>query len=135
MATGFSVKLPLTPDAVDGFYKLNKTFGEVAKQNIKMIVLTAPGERMMNPDFGVGIRNYLFDPLGANGNYEKLSTKITDQVSKYAPYVKIRSVNLIPLNEETGIGGMDRNYLGVRINYYIPNLNVSEDLEIKFFND
>lgn len=133
MATGFSVKLPLTPDAVDGFYKLNKTFGEVAKQNIKMIVLTAPGERMMNPDFGVGIRNYLFN--SDMGAYEKLSTTIRDQVRKYAPYINIRSVDLIPLNREAGIGGLDQNYLGVKINYYIPNLNVSEDLEIKFFNN
>jgi len=133
MATGFSVKLPLTPDAVDGLYKLNKTFGEVAKQNIKMIVLTAPGERIMNPDFGVGIRNYLFG--SSMGVYEKLSTNIRDQVRKYAPYINIRSIDLIPLNQETGIGGLDQNYLGVRINYIIPNTNLNEDLEIKFFNN
>ena len=61
MGVGYSPKLPLQYDSIDGYYKLNKTLHEVMKQNIKMVVLTSPGERMMQPDFGVGLRNYLFE--------------------------------------------------------------------------
>ena len=49
MTTGFSPKIPLQYDPSDGYYKMNKSFAEVVKQNIKMIVLTAPGERIMDP--------------------------------------------------------------------------------------
>ena len=31
---GYSPKIPLQYDITDGYYKLNKTFGEVVKQNI-----------------------------------------------------------------------------------------------------
>ena len=30
------------------------------KQNLKMLLLTRPGEYPMDPDFGVGMSNYLF---------------------------------------------------------------------------
>ena len=58
--SGKSPKLPLSKDYQDG-YTLNKTFRDVARQNLKMMVLTSPGERIMIPDFGVGIRQYLFE--------------------------------------------------------------------------
>jgi len=59
---GISVKLPLSRDPESG-YKLNKTLKQVARQNLKMLVLTAPGERIMIPEFGVGLRNYLFENI------------------------------------------------------------------------
>ena len=60
MPQGISPKLPLTIDSRDGKYALNKTVRQAIAQNLKNLVLTAPGERIMNSDFGVGIRNYLF---------------------------------------------------------------------------
>ena len=57
---GISPKLPLTRDRQDGF-ALNKTVLDSIKQNVKMVVLTSPGERVMDPAFGVGVRRYLFE--------------------------------------------------------------------------
>ena len=34
---------------------------KVVDQNLKMVLLTAPGERLMFPNFGVGMRRYLFE--------------------------------------------------------------------------
>ena len=48
----------------DGPFKLNKTLGEVVRQNFKNLVLTSPGERIMLPDFGAGLRRLLFDQQG-----------------------------------------------------------------------
>ena len=60
MAEGLSVALPLRIDPIDGAYGLNKKVSEVASQNLRMIILTSPGERIMYPEFGVGIRQFLF---------------------------------------------------------------------------
>ena len=57
---GFAPKLPLARDTGDGF-ALIKNFENMIKQNLKMLVLTSPGERIMIPDFGVGLRRYLFE--------------------------------------------------------------------------
>ncbi len=68
MATGYSVKLPLQISPSDGPYTLNKNLASVVKQNVKMVIFTSPGERIMDSNFGVGIRNYLFEPLTESTN-------------------------------------------------------------------
>ena len=57
---GYSPKLPLSLDPQDGF-RLTRTLKEVTSQNLKMLVLTSPGERIMEPAFGVGMYNFLFE--------------------------------------------------------------------------
>ena len=58
----YSPTLPLTIDELDG-YKMNKNIKDVIRQNFKMLILTSPGERIMLPDFGAGIRRFLFEPI------------------------------------------------------------------------
>jgi len=131
MAVGFSPQLPLRQDSVDGFYKLNKTLGDVARQNIKTIVLTAPGERIMHPEFGVGARNYLFNT--SVGVFQALNAKIVEQVGRYLPFVEIVNVSLADVNaDNTMLLGRNKNaqYMGIQIMYYISNLNLSDTLKI-----
>ena len=78
--SGISPKLPLSRDFEDG-YSLNKTLKDVARQNLKMLILTAPGERIMIPDFGVGLRNYLFENATEEGLYD-LKNRIIEQAKE-----------------------------------------------------
>jgi len=130
MAIGFSPKLPLRHDATDGFYALNKTLGEVAKQNLKMLVLTAPGERLMDPAFGVGARNYLFEQTREAHN--GLSSKILEQVRKYMPFIEIADINLTDLNTNEH---KSTHYMGISITYFIANLNLNNTLKITVSSD
>ena len=72
---GISPKLPLTYSKTDGPYLLNKNLKETVKQNFKMLVLTSPGERVMVPDFGVGLRNFLFEAMD-DSTYGQIVQKI-----------------------------------------------------------
>ena len=58
--SNYSPKLPLTLNPINGFEN-NQTVPSVVLQNLKMIILTSPGERIMDPNFGVGIKQYLFE--------------------------------------------------------------------------
>ena len=51
----FGVALPIRRSSNDGFEMLTR-FKTLIRQNLKMILLTAPGERIMYPEFGVGMR-------------------------------------------------------------------------------
>ena len=90
---GLSPKLPLALNSIDGI-GLNKTFTEVAKQNLKMVLLTNPGERIMDPGFGVGILSFLFE-----NNINQVTTNIRDtinsQVQEYLPYISIDEITII----------------------------------------
>ncbi len=131
MAVGYSPKLPLQPDQNDGFYMLNKTFGEVAKQNLKMIVLTVPGERIMEPNFGVGARNFLFNT--DQSAYQNLHIKIVEQVRKYLPFVQIIDISMTNLSESSS-RDIDSTQMGLQIIYTIPDLNLNDSLEMTFTN-
>ena len=57
MADGIAVALPLGVNDTDGAYILHKDLTSMAEQNLKMVILTNPGERIMVPEFGAGVRN------------------------------------------------------------------------------
>ena len=111
-------KLPLTLDSGDG-YKSIKSLKALVKQNFKMLILTNPGERVMDPEFGVGIKQFLFENYQSDV-YARIDNTIREQSSTYLPIVQIVSI-------EFGTGGIEDNSLGIRIEYSIPDI-ASRDL-------
>ena len=123
--SGFSPKLPLTLDADDG-YALNKNLRDVARQNFKALILTGPGERIMDPEFGVGIRNYLFEN-NIPSTYGQIETRIREQALKYLPYIQIDSIDFNAGDQDPTTSG---NLLSLRISYVIKKLAIIDSLEI-----
>ena len=123
--SGFSPKLPLTKASADG-YAVTKSLKEVARQNFKNLVLTSPGERIMDPLFGVGIRNYLFEN-NTISTHGKIEAKIKSQTKKYLPYITIEAVEFNNIETNANIS---ENFLGVRIFFSIQKLAISDVLEI-----
>ena len=97
---------------------------ELIKQNMKMILLTIPGERIMLPKFGVGIQRFLFE-LETTEFSAELSGLIQEQVSTYLPPVTILDITPDTTN-------VDRNTLGLKISYEIDFLNARETLDLLF---
>ena len=96
------------------------TLKDNIKQNLKMLILTNPGERVMDPNFGVGIRRYLFEVV-SDEVYAEIDSKIKQQVSLYLPYLKITRVQFArdPNNE---------NRINLKIVYSVPRLSLFDEL-------
>lgn len=105
-------------------YEYIRNLEGLVKQNLKNILLTIPGERAMDPDFGVGISTYLFENVGSFES--RLKQSIASQVSKYAPFVSL-------LDSEISDEG--ENLVRVTIRYNIPSLNVQDELSVGAKND
>ena len=126
MSSGLSVMLPLTTSTVFGAYNLNTSFQQLAKQNLKMLVLTIPGERIMDPNFGVGLRKYLFE-LNNTTTYSAISSKILGQVRIYLSYLRIDDIQFgIPENNPD----LYPYSLNVSIDFTIKPLNLTETLNL-----
>jgi hypothetical protein len=119
MPIGYDAELPLRYDTTKGFYSLSETKNESIKQNFKMLMLTAPGERVMLPDYGVGLRNYLFE----NDPEEEVSSKIREQVNIFLPEIQILVLQ-VKRGEDLPNKFGQRNTLYVRVEYLIRGLNV-----------
>ena len=117
--SSISPKLPLSVDSIDGAYRNIKTYKELVAQHVKMLVLTSPGERPMNPDYGVGIKRFLFEQ-----NLEmirgEIKSKIFSQFNKYLPYLELDSVTFKTPEDQP-------NALLIRLGYTIVPLNVNID--------
>ena len=124
MALGLSPKLPLMTDSTDG-YALNKKYSEMISQNLKMLVLTSPGERLMDPEFGVGIRNFLFEQ-NIEITHAEIVNRIKTQVGRYMPFVNVNVVILTPNDDNT----LDPNYLSIKLEYFIKPLRTYDVLNI-----
>ena len=131
--SGISPKLPLYIDPVDGI-ALNKTLKQMTRQNLKMIILTSPGERIMHPKFGVGLRRYLF-MNNTQSTLSDMSRKIEEQVRTYLPSVRIRSIKFLSENGEEIRSSFENssssNYVKLVLDYEIPSAFVSDTLDIK----
>tara|TARA_R110002020_G_scaffold188465_2_gene387143 strand:- start:1646 stop:2047 length:402 start_codon:yes stop_codon:yes gene_type:complete len=124
---GFSPKLPLAIDSLDGI-ALTKTIGELAKQNLKMLVLTNPGERVMIPEFGSGIRRLLFE--NPDGKLDStIRSRIFQQVDRYMPYIKISGIKIFPATDAQN-HNQDFHTLSVIINYTVDNFGITDFLKL-----
>ena len=117
---GISPKLPLIVDDLDGHYGLTKTIREATKQNFKNLILTSPGERVMDLNFGVGLREFLFENFTIEVA-ENIKYNIFNQAKIYMPFIEI---NFIDVQQ-----GQDKlSTLFVKIDYSIPSLGANDTL-------
>ena len=124
---GISVKLPLTYGNTDGPYILNKNIGEVVKQNFKNLLLTSPGERVMLPDFGVGLRTLLFEEISGS-TYERVSARIRDQVFTYLPFINIENIAFVSSDEDPTL---PLNAVVVNIHFNLGAIDTSDTLSVR----
>lgn len=130
MASGLAPQLPLVFSSVFGPYNLITDHLSLAKQNLKMLVLTSPGERMMDINFGVGLRNYLFEQ-DETSLYSEINTAIREQVATYLPYIEIQSIDFtVPENNRD----LFPNTLKVKINFRVIPLQILSSIQIEVDN-
>lgn len=128
MAFGFSPIIPLQRSEDDSYYALTKTIAANTKQNFKNLLLTSPGERVMIPEFGVGLRNYLF-----NNQYDtveaEISSRVENQVAIYLPYIEVNNIEFTRHNPN--YAASETQYtLDLAIYYSVPTFNFSDMFEV-----
>jgi len=90
-------------------FQMTKTSLEQAQHNIRNLILTYPGERVNQPEFGCRLRDLLFEQLD-----DELPNRIEEEVrrsiAQWLPYVNVVTVDT--LTEEG-----DKNKVFVQVKY------------------
>ena len=81
-------------------FKGTQTFKEQVKSNLLNLLLTEQGERVNEPNFGVGLKRLLFEQ---NINKENLEEKINFQIGFYIPEITLMSVSVGSINDENKV--------------------------------
>lgn len=97
---------------------------EQAKSNIKNLLLTKRGERIMQPEFGSGLQELLFD-FNDDELASKIEETITESIQRWLPFVTIEQINV-----ENGNLQKDTNTVNISIVFSI--LDNAELNEVTF---
>ena len=85
------------PLDIVNMFKGTTTVKEQVKSNLINLLLTEPGERVNEPNFGVGLKKLLFEQ---SPNVEVLKEKINTQIEFYIPTITLTDVSFTPSEDE-----------------------------------
>lgn len=88
---------------------------EAVKNSIATCFTTAPGQKILNPEFGLDLRRYLFEPISADTAFF-ISGDILSNLPKNEPRIKVSNVSVIP--------DIDNQLYEITLQIDIPQLNI-----------
>lgn len=86
---GIGLDLPLAVSN-NSFFRLNYTTYDQAKANLKNLILTNKGERVMLPDYGCDIKKMVFEQAPEETIIENIETAIDN----WLPYINIIDISV-----------------------------------------
>ena len=114
------IDLPFNGNAV---FKSNFQTKDAIKNNLINFFLTNPGDRFLNPSFGGGLRDFIFEQI-TNDNMGFLEQDITDKIQLFFPNIIITLLNVLKND--------DFNSINIELNYEVANTNITDIINIEF---
>ena len=114
------VNIPFSAPAV--FYP-NFTTADSIKNNLLNYFLTNPGEIPLNPEFGGGLRAFIFEQI-AESNLDNLKEKINNDLGNFFP-----NITVIELQVN---GFEDQNTINTILKYSVNQTNIVDTVEMNF---
>ena len=93
------------------------------KSNLVNLLLTTRGERIMNPLFGTGLRDFLFEGI-TDSNIENLRLDLINSINIFIPEISIISININPNN--------DFNSIELNLSYLLNISNTPDQVTVQF---
>jgi phage baseplate assembly protein W len=101
-------------------------YEEDIRQAIRIIVETAPGERVMRPDFGCGIHDLVFAPMDSE-TLQRVRSVIQEALRRYEARIEVIEVSVEESRELTD------GRLRIEVDYRIRKTNQVGNLVFPFY--
>jgi phage baseplate assembly protein W len=105
------VSLPFTVGN-NGFFAVTYTTKEQIKSDLKNLILTNRGERMMQPDFGCNLRQAIFEQIDDGGVNDFIQTEIETAIQRWLPFIIVNNIDVY-----SDSNSKDNNRINVRLDY------------------
>jgi len=101
----------------------NQSFDVISqvKSNLAMLLKTKKGERRMNPNFGSGLWEVLFEFNDENLN-QLVESTVRRDVEKWLPYINIKSLTV-----DNGTENKDKHAISISILFTVKTAGISGD--------
>jgi len=117
---GIGVNIPFNEG---GVFTPNYTTAESIKNNLINYFLTNPGERPGNPEFGGGLRAFIFEQITQN-NLDYLKEDVANKIKIKFPNIDVDELNVL--------SSPDNNEVTVQLYYSVTNTSIEDELVLNF---
>lgn len=121
------LKIPIRIGQNGYFDSNDTTVGQVAS-NISNLLLTKPGERRFNNEFGSGLYSLLFEQNGLDINKDIVVDIVQKDIDKYLNGVIVNNVNVE--FSEVQPDNIDANKIFISVNFIYNNMAGAAKVEI-----
>ncbi len=119
-SVGVGVALPFSSPSV---FRTTYTTKDAVRNNLINYFLTEPGERIENPNYGGGLRSFVFSQI-AQDNLQDLRENISVKISNNFPLVDVKALDVLTIPDE--------NVITVVIKYIVKNTGIEDQIQFNF---
>jgi len=111
-----------------GFFQGNTDTISAVRENIKILLLTRKGERVMHGEMGTNIlgraQGMLFEPTTREETFESIRLEVETAIQTYLPYIRVINIKMITQEEEPRLGN---NKIRINMSYAISDQSALVD--------
>lgn len=97
-------------------------YEEDVREAITVVLGTNPGERVMRPDFGAGLSQFVFEPVNPT-TLARVEARVSDSLIAWEPRIDIDQVQVTP----------DGSALLIELSYRVRATNSTQNLVYPFY--
>jgi phage baseplate assembly protein W len=115
----------------DALPTTNTAFGDITRSDIRVssdegailnsiknIFTTVPGQKVLNPSFGVNLVQWLFEPC-SDFNAREIGEAVVNGIERFEPRVVVNGVTVLQ--------DPDRNEYQIKLALLMPQLNINKE--------
>ena len=134
---GVNLKFPLRSYR-KGFFEMNNTTIDAVKEDIKILLLTKKGERVVNPNIGTNIPillGELFEPIKKEEMEARIGAEIRSALDTWMPYVTMDDIEIFTSDNPPRGTNVNENDILVRMVYTLQNAGgIRDSIQLSFQN-
>ena len=117
-------KFPVQVDTTTGRIAMSELEQDI-RESISIILETAPGERVMRPDFGCGIHDLVFSTM-SSANMGLFESRLREAITRWESRVDILNLNVFTKQPDRGI-------LEIELSCRVRDTNAEFNLVFPFY--
>lgn len=110
-------------------FKLSYTTEEQAVSNMVNLLLTRRGERLMQPNFGSPIPDFVFE-LNTLNNREDLKYGVEEAIAYWLPYINVKTISIVSESDFQVLDTGSEHNLIIKIEFNVNNIGANRIITI-----
>lgn len=123
---GLSLKFPLRKGLAGGF-AVNETTIDSVKDDLRVLLITNHGERLVNFDFGANLRSLIFENMTQDLE-EQIKTAVFVAIEKWMPFLIIKNIQVKTGQQDLSLGP---NEVRIKVFFGIASTDLDDSIEVR----